>query len=607
MHQPNRDELREMRRALLHAPLATQTLAHLKVYFDERDHRPSEAQWQALGDLAGALEAMANGTAEPKFFLSSLDPGVGKSQTLIHFVDALLASPLHEHVGVLLCVSRLSEVKRMANEAGVPKEMLCVATSNAEINALGGIAEAGANTARVVITTQQRIEKRLSEHDGSFAASSLFPFNGMPRQVRVWDEAFLPGEGVTINRVEMQGLAPVLAGVSQDLRAIVDDIQTEVKDMETGQHYTVPAFAEDASEETLNKLLAACGNNEGHLRAVSALWFISGKTVAIHKDGNEPTALDYRETLRPDLAPMVITDASGRVRTAYRDMEAERRTLVRLKTASKLYDRLTVNVWTTSGSKTGFKANASELCVGVAKTVDTKPQEKWLVVCHKPDDRTGDTEKAVRALLQSTPQENVSFITWGNHSATNDFVKVPNVILAGTLFYRASQYDALKRLTTGRKAVDQVTKGELKETTLGEHAHLILQALCRGSVRQSDGEHCHKSEAWIIAGRTSGIHDHLPIIFPGCVVRPWRPIKRDLTGYPLAVLEYLRRWAASAQVGDVLSFRALQTALGIDRDGFRNGVRRCLELRSALSELGIEETGRSYMTGYRLEVVLDHP
>lgn len=610
MHQPTREHLRAT--ALVHSleaqlrhPLAVETLNRLRAFFTEKDHRPSSQQWAALADLARTLEDMANGTAAPKFFLSSLDPGVGKSQTLAHFVDTLLASRRHEHVGILICVSRLTEVSRFVDEGGIPREMLCVATSDASINALGGIAEAAANGARVVLTTQQRIEKRLKEYDGSFAVSGLFPFNGMPRQVRVWDEAFLPGEGITVNRVEMQGLAPILASVSRDLRTVVDDIQTEVKDMKTGDQYMVPDFVGEDSDELLNRVLAACGNNEGHLRAISALWCISGKTVAIHKDGDEPTALDYRETLSTDLAPMVITDASGRVRTAYRDMEVERRTLVRLKTAAKRYDRLTVNVWTTPGSKSGFKANSSELCAGVAKTIESKPTEKWLVVCHKPDDRTGDTEKTVRALLQAAPQENVSFITWGNHSATNEFVKVPNVVLAGTLFYRSSQYDALKRLSSGRKAADNVTKDELRETTLGEHAHLILQALCRGAVRQSDGEHCRKAEAWIIAGRGSGIHGHLPTIFPGCAVRSWRPIKRDLTGYPLAVSQYVRQWATKASVGDVLSFREIQKALGIGSAAYRDGVRRCADLRATLSELGIEECGKRYMTGYRLEAVSD--
>ena len=80
--------------------LAATTLNNLARYFTSKGHRPSEDMWAALMDLAEALEAMAVGRAEPKFFLSSLDPGVGKTQTITHFVDAMLSQPAYEQVGV---------------------------------------------------------------------------------------------------------------------------------------------------------------------------------------------------------------------------------------------------------------------------------------------------------------------------------------------------------------------------------------------------------------------------------------------------------------------------------------------------------------------------
>jgi hypothetical protein len=42
--------------------------------------------WAALTELASVLEAMAEGRCPPKLFLSSLDPGVGKTQTVTHFI-----------------------------------------------------------------------------------------------------------------------------------------------------------------------------------------------------------------------------------------------------------------------------------------------------------------------------------------------------------------------------------------------------------------------------------------------------------------------------------------------------------------------------------------
>jgi hypothetical protein len=83
--------------------LADKTNAAVRQTFQafEQKHDPSPAQWLALSDLAAHLEGMANGTAKPLYYLSSLDPGVGKTQTITHFVKTLQGSPDHEDIGVI--------------------------------------------------------------------------------------------------------------------------------------------------------------------------------------------------------------------------------------------------------------------------------------------------------------------------------------------------------------------------------------------------------------------------------------------------------------------------------------------------------------------------
>jgi hypothetical protein len=102
-----------------YSSLATETIATLKTFFDAKGHRPSDAMWTALAELASVLEAMAEGRCPPKLYLSSLDPGVGKTQTVTHFIRALTASTAHLDVGVLICVSRLDEIDRFVAEMGV--------------------------------------------------------------------------------------------------------------------------------------------------------------------------------------------------------------------------------------------------------------------------------------------------------------------------------------------------------------------------------------------------------------------------------------------------------------------------------------------------------
>lgn len=585
--------------------LAQNTISKLRLIFAARNHNPSDDQWAALADLAGTLEALANSEAEPRFYLSSLDPGVGKSQTLIQFVDVLLASTSHDHVGVLICVSRLTEVQRMVDDARIPREKLCVVTSDEELNALGG---AVADKARVVITTQQMLERRVTT--GTF--DSAFSFEGGPRAVRVWDEAWLPGHPVTLSVDDAPFVYRRLSLISPALRADVKAIFDDVEKQPSGATYCVPDFADKHSTITLNDLL---GTTEGggagadatkfrddERAALSSLWFVSGKTVSIRRDGCfGNTVLDFKQTLPRDLAPMVILDASGRVRRTYVDLEAGGG-LARLRSAPKDYEPLTVHVWRTGGGKSAFTDNAAKLNAGIAKTIDTRPKEKWLVVNHRPNSRVGSVEKAVRGLLCATPQDKVSFINWGSHSATNEFSDVPNVILAGTLFYRGSYYEGLKRLASDRPAeAGSVTAVELKETELGEHAHLILQALCRGCVRKSDNDKCQPARAWVIASVRSGIPTALPTIFPGCRVVGWSPIPATLKGHAKTTQEYVEAWTKGAKVGDVLPFKRIQRDSGIDRWTFRSHVRPSSPLLYALAELGVEEWGKArYSTGYRL-------
>ncbi len=55
---------------------------NLKASFQAFSHNPSPSQMEGLYDLLNLLNAMAEGKLEPLYFLSSLDPGVGKTRAI---------------------------------------------------------------------------------------------------------------------------------------------------------------------------------------------------------------------------------------------------------------------------------------------------------------------------------------------------------------------------------------------------------------------------------------------------------------------------------------------------------------------------------------------
>src|ERR1700738_3544090 len=97
--------------------LAVETLHRLRADFVTKSHAPSPRMWEAISDIIGTLEQMADGTAEPNVHLASLDPGVGKTQSIVQFLPVLLASKRHEDVSVIVCAGRLKQIEDVINDA----------------------------------------------------------------------------------------------------------------------------------------------------------------------------------------------------------------------------------------------------------------------------------------------------------------------------------------------------------------------------------------------------------------------------------------------------------------------------------------------------------
>ena len=137
--------------------------------------------------------------------------------------------------------------------------------------------------------------------------------------------------------------------------------------------------------------------------------------------------------------------------------------------------------------------------------------------------------------------------------------------------------------------------------TLGEHRHMILQALCRGAARKCDGDGCPPARAYIIASYRSGIAQELPSIFPGAKLHLWQPVKKDLKGKVAEAVEFIRRELLLKPWGHV-SFRAVMGHIGwTSSKDFKRRIRRHEDFINALAAEGIEEAGRGkHPTGFQI-------
>ncbi len=576
---------------LTESGLAEQTIDSLRLRFLERTaHRPTEEMYEALRSAALVLEHMADGTCPSNYFLSSLDPGVGKTSMVAQFSRNLLRSPKHKAVGMIICVARLSEIESLAAAMELDAQAYAAFTADERINKLG-LGSARANDARILFTSQQMVDRR--SEGRLFADISEFHYQGKPRSVRIWDEALLPGAPITIPRRAVLSLAARLLQTNyEELGAMVEDLAATVRDAASGSFARVPALDGSLGETDLQLVAESLSDYPEDQSTLRALYRLSGRCAVVRNDGgSNNTVLSYHESLPADFAPVLILDASGRVRKTYTLWEeSPRDNLVVLPSATKTYSNLSCHVWNTSGAKSAFRdANKRKgLIDGVAELIATRPDEKWLVIHHKAE-WDFDVEREISGLLSEHRRSDVAFVSWGMHKATNDYVSFPNIILAGTLFFPNSMYDALARLSAATPDGEPLAGDLFDDVILGEHMDQILQAACRGTVRQSQKGDCLPSNLYIIASAKSGIKRILQHVFPGSRLKPWEPSRRVLRGKVQEAVNFVRE-ELGRDPQALVSFKCVQIAIGMnDRSNFRSHIRKNADFVRSLEQLGIVE------------------
>jgi hypothetical protein len=312
-------------------------------------HQPSPDQWSALTDLAAYLQAMADGTAAQEFALCDLDPGMGKSQTAAAFVRSLLDDHRYQHVGALVLVSRLVEIDSFVREIGLERHVFAALASQA--NAEGrqrrelGLTAEGADNARVLFVTQQRLAL-VSEHGRQFADMRQFFYRGQPRAVRIWDESIMPAIGLRLDHYQIAGLANGFK--ANGFRDVADWCLDLSADLKVAQDSTIMDLEMPRREEIgladIRRMFA--GRN---VEAGEVLWLLADQEQGLVRYENKGnTLISFTEALPADLAPCVILDASGRVRSTYDQWATYRRTLRRLRGAKKDYSNLTIWRWNRS-------------------------------------------------------------------------------------------------------------------------------------------------------------------------------------------------------------------------------------------------------------------
>jgi len=564
--------------------LTLKAFNNLQAHFKTINHRPSEEMLMGLFNLQDTLTRMVSGDLQNKYYISALDCGVGKTTAIMKWLNVYL--PIREvygDLGVIICFDRVEEIKRFADDNSLPDDCFSVLISeksNDKFQLLGrGLGVENSQKAPVLLTTKAQILQR-TLGGRSFESVNEFHYCNEPRAIRVWDESMITGRELLISDFQVMELINTINRTDPVLAQTVKQFCFELAACKDKAIITVPDFG------GIDLRYAFRWWKTEMRETAETLSILSGKVATVRTDGKGRLALDCTESIPDDFKPCLVTDASARIRETYRLQEEYRKDVIRLEPAHscKTYENHTVHIWNKASGKDSYrKHGVDEVAQEVVKVIKKTPGEFLVVVFLE---LKGKMEKAVLNGLPPADHYRVKFLHWGLHTATNEYCKIPNVILTSTLYYRPADYEVGARAASGLTTLDGTFSEErLKAYRNGETAHHILQCICRGLVRRSNGSGCYESNSWIITPKAMKVEELLPEIFPQCVIKPWEVASVKVKPLVQRMGEYIKGRLTETES---LPSSEVRKHFGIcDQSTFKRDYLIKASFKSYLDDLGI--------------------
>ena len=434
--------------------LVRQTMSRAAKLFSARGHYPSSHMLDALAAIPTTAHAIINGEAEAAYYVCPLDTGVGKTTTLSETIRALRSQG--DDTGVVICAGRLMQIEALIADMNLRPHEFAVLVADTEDNrhlTESGLGIERINEAPILLTTHAMIERRLSSpalkiipgednanpvlafHTTSYkilpggvntnpvlpwSEARDFFYRGRPRQLRIWDETCLPGRPLVLDKSEVYRVMDVLRRDRIIVR-MLEGLLEEMRAAHDHAIYLVPDFAEVIPlQDVLGSLSSS--DRDYAWDAVSKVWMLGGHIARFRQDhpgDDHCSILNYRQRLPEDIKPMIVLDASARVRATYNHQRRTMGDVRQTQDAEKRYDRVTINVHKGPSGRNGLVKNFKRRVNELASIVNAHGPDSSLVVHHKPGGGVKSIPKAMRPLVN--PEARPAFMSWGSHNATNEF------------------------------------------------------------------------------------------------------------------------------------------------------------------------------------------
>ncbi len=490
-----------------------------------------EALDLGLSELLDYFDKGISGGLPANYYLSSIDPGMGKTESYCSFIKSWKTMGFYPEGSILVAVATLEEIPSIVSRCGLDKEDYACLTGDGAINGLGR-GEARMGGARVAFTTQAMIRSRTAGK--SFADTKDFYYRSAPRPLRIWDEGFMLAQPVTLSLHDLTTLSHSIRSTHPDLFDAIDALARQMVDRAADDCIAIP-----------NRIAALANGTKGRKVlppacqvTLSDLTLVANTVMVLRNAGGTlgRVLVGASATLPSDFAPAVILDASGRVRGTYKAQEAGMGNLVRLTSSVRDYANVRVHVCKTKAGKYALADDdhRDRIYRASAKVIDAKPHDEWLVISYKSNEKW-DIESELKRYV-SAPG-NIRFVNWGRHHGTNEFRDCRNILIIGSNLYGPDGYHALELAASGLSA--GLLLGPSKSFAADELANNILQAVMRGNARQGTGDSAGDCEVYWFASKTPDPISAVRRALPNCDVKEWNALNKPLNGLSKTVLDYV--------------------------------------------------------------------
>lgn len=524
-------EWKEEPLAVIPGELFNRAMMDLREYFADKTN-PSAKEWTGLYQIILAIQGMADHDPllPAKCYLSALPCGGGKTSAVVCTLRQMIGLEKYKHTSAIIFVFKCDEIPRLVEDMGLDKKDFAVMVSEsgeyAELNELGNQDK---QSSRILFTTQARLQKE-GQNVKKFSEIKSFLYEGNARDVLIWDEAITPSRALIVRPNKLARLFDAADKVDPEIGQLLKHYFTCMNSQPTDEHgLLIDPIIQERFE--LDEFVSLAGTDQDDRDCAEALWRLSGNAAKFKSDGTGgTTALHYADVLPEGFAPLLILDASGLQRDTYRQWAKGRGGLQLLLSPEKDYTPFRIRHQDRGTSAVGnwrqVKKTAVAIANDVSEYVSQLPKgDKKLIVVKKPNKHDKINREAL--IKEGIPDlTNISFTTWGKHTATNEWNEYPHIILAGVIQYKPSDIAAMARGAQGMPPYGDLSEEDYTRNRIGEFKHNVNQAACRGKVRKSESGRCPTGCSLFIVFSTHKKHgipqQVLSDLFPGADIQEWQ-------------------------------------------------------------------------------------